>query len=126
MDSYIRRNRAPFILLLLMVAGWMFPPLTDCWDEFYIPKWYATLVAVIIGGMVYLICRKSIREASLTEWIASMADAATVGILFQVGYALMKGQLLHPLSSNGITGTFDVPAGLALTVCLLLPFILWQ
>lgn len=126
MDSYIKRNRAPFILLLLIVAGWMVPPLTSCWDEFYIPKWYVTMAAAIIGGMVYQVCRKSIREASLTEWIASMADAATVGILFQVGYALMKGQLLHPLSSNGITGTFDVPAGLALTVCLLLPFILWQ
>lgn len=126
MDSYIRRNRAPFILLLLMVAGWMVPPLTGSWDEFYIPKWYATMVAVIIGGMVYLICRKSIREVTLTEWIASMADAATVGILFQVGYALVKGQLFHPLSSNGVTGTFDVPGGLALTVCLLLPFILWQ
>ena len=126
MTFHCSRKRGPFILLLLPVVECMFSPLTSCWDEFLIPKWYATMATVIIGGIIYLVCRKSIREVTLSEWIASMADAATVGILYQGGYALVKGQLLHPLSSNGVTGTFDLPAGLALTVCLLLPFIFWQ
>lgn len=126
MTSYSTRKRGPFILLLPIVAGCMFPPLTNCWDTFFVPKWYATMVTVIISGIVYLICHKSIREATLSEWITTMTDAAIVGILFQAGYALIDQQIHFSHPSGGITGTFDVPAGLALTVCLLLPFILWQ
>lgn len=124
MDSHITRNRSPYLLPLLIVAGGMFPPLADCWDEFLIPKWYATTIAITICGIAYQ--WKNIREASATEWLSCMANAAAIGILFQAGYALIDQQVYFSFSSGGITGTFDVPAGLALTVCQLLTFILWQ
>ena len=116
-------QRGTYLLPLLIVAGGMFPPLTDCWDAYYVPKWYATTIGIIICGFTYQ--RKAIREVSATEWLSCIANAAAVGILFQAGYALIDQQFHFSLSSGGITGTFDVPAGLALTVCLLLPFILW-
>ena len=117
-------QRGTYLLPLLMVAGGMFPPLTNCWDAYYVPKWYATTIVLIIGGIIWQ--WKAIREVSATEWLSCIADAAAIGILFQAGYALIDHQIHLFSTSGGITGTFDVPGGLALTVCLLLPFILWQ
>ena len=123
MTHYHTINKA-YLLPLLIVAGGMFPPLTGCWDDSLIPKWYVTTIALIIGGIIWQ--WKAIRETSATEWRSCMANAAAVGILFQAGYALIDQQIHFSHPSGGITGTFDVPAGLALTICLLLPFILWQ
>lgn len=117
-------QRGTYLLPLLIVTGVMFPPLTDCWDAYFVPKWYTTTIALIICGIVWQ--WKTIRKISATERFSCMAIAAAIGILFQAGYTLIDQQIHFSLSSGGITGTFDVPAGLALTVCLLLPFILWQ
>ena len=123
MTHYHTINKA-YLLPLLIVAGGMFPPLTGCWDDSLIPKWYATTIALVVCGVI---CQwKAIREVSATEWLSCIADAAAIGILFQAGYTLIDQQIHFSHPSGGITGTFDVPAGLALTVCLLLPFILWQ
>lgn len=123
MTHYHTINKA-YLLPLLIVAGGMFPPLTGCWDDSLIPKWYATTIALVVCGVI---CQwKAIREVSATEWLSCIADATAIGILFQAGYTLIDQQIHFSHPSGGITGTFDVPAGLALMVCLLLPFILWQ
>lgn len=111
------------ILPLLIVAGCMFPPLTSCWDAYFVPKWYAATIGIIICGFIHQ--RKAIREVSASEWLSCLPRVAVMGILFQAGYVLLDWARHATLPPIGATGSFDVPAGLALTVCLLLPFVIY-
>ena len=111
------------ILPLLIVAGDMFPLLTGCWDANIVPKWYAATIGIIICGFIHQ--SKAIREVSASEWLSCLPTAASVGILFQAGYVLLEWIKHHSFPPIGAMGTFDVPAGLALAVCLLLPFVVY-
>lgn len=113
-------NKEHCILPLLLIAGCMCPPLAVCWDDSIVPKWYATAMTAIFCGIVCQ--RKDIRKKRISEWLSGMAVAASAGILFQAGYILLDRGMYFTQPAAGVTGTFDVPAGLALTICLLIPF----
>lgn len=121
--THFQTRNSLYILPLLIVTGCMFPPLTGCWDAYFIPKWYAVTIGVIACGFIYQ--RKAIREASVSEWLSCLPVVATMSILFQAGYVLFDWTRHATLPTIGATGTFDVPVGLALTICLLLPFVIY-
>ena len=110
------------ILPSIIILGCTIPPISICWDAYIIPKWYGGITAIVICILFYQI--KAIRVVKPTEWLLGMHIAAMVGIFFQAFYITIGYTEVWANQESFIIGTFDTPAGLALTICLLLPFVL--
>lgn len=107
------KERGTYILLQLIFIGCMFPPLPKCWDAYLIPKWYAGMASILVCSVIF--SKKTIWNTAISEWISNLAKAAAIGIGLQTGYMLLS---ISHLTSRGFAGTFDAPAGLAVTICL--------
>mgnify|MGYP003304863608 CR=1 FL=1 len=120
MINWFKRNTTN-ILLSVIILGCTIPPISICWDAYIIPKWYGGITAIVICILFYQI--KAIREVKPTEWLFGMHIAAMVRIFFQAFYITIGYTEVWTNQEPFIVGTFDAPAGLALTICLLLPFV---
>ena len=110
-----------FIIILL---GCTFPPLPICWDVHVIPKWYGAMIAIIFCLLYVMKHRQTIWNITTSEWLAILYASSSTCIHFQALYALYDYFFCANNSLTGSVGTYDTPGGMALTVCLLLPFIL--
>lgn len=106
------------ILYVLLFAACCLPAAKGFADELVGPKWYATaFVSVII--VVTHCCvgwgevNKSNKPIVVALLLVGMAECL---------YVLVDEVLLSNICLVGATGTFDNPAGLALFVCLCVPF----
>ena len=106
------------ILYLLLFFACCLPAIDGFSDSLIIPKWYATaFVASIIV----------ISHCFLGNVINRNTTATVIFTMLMVGFSECVFVLINEVLCSGIkpsviTGTFDNPAGLALYVCLCLPF----
>lgn len=116
------------ILYILIVIGCLFPPISACWDEYVLPKWYVCGIMSCIIFFCYALKRSSDnKHLTLTVMKKDISVAALSGIIFESVWII--GQILHSgtgILNNAIRGTFDNPCGLSTTLCILLPFTFLQ
>ena len=106
------------ILYILLFFACCLPAVDGFSDELVVPKWYATLFVGIVIASVHrwgLIGRatRSARPFFAAILIVGVAECM---------YAIMTETLYGSGLGVGARGTFDNPAGLALTACVCMPF----
>lgn len=106
------------ILYLLLFFACCLPAIDGFSDNLIVPKWYATafVVSIIVISHCFLgnaLNRNTTSTAIFTMLIVGFSECV---------FVLINEVLCSGIKPSVITGTFDNPAGLALYVCLCLPF----
>ena len=111
-------NMMVYLAYILLFFACCLPAVDGFSDELVVPKWYATLFVGIVIASVHcwgLIGRvtKSARPFFAAILIVGVAECM---------YAIITETLYGSGLGVGARGTFDNPAGLALTACVCMPF----
>jgi O-antigen ligase len=101
----------------------MLPPLSICWDECVLPKWYACGIALCLLLFYFIVKNSTINNRQMkTAMRKGISLAASLGIVYESIWVV--SQIIHngiDILRNGICGTFDNPSGLSTSICILLP-----
>ena len=106
------------LLYLLLFFACCLPATDGFSDSLIVPKWYATAFVALITV---------ISHCFIGNVVSRNATAVVIFTMLMVGFSECVFVLINEVLCSGIkpsviTGTFDNPAGLALYVCLCLPF----
>lgn len=110
-----------FGLYLSLCAACFFPKSTGFSEEWLLPKWYLTIMVSTIIVMTEAVLRTKLSPVRIPR-VFLFSIALSVTTFLESLYALITFFFQDKTEETGISGTFDNPAGLALSLCLSLPF----
>lgn len=116
-------SKIEYILFSLLCIVSVFAFSNSMTDTYIVPKWCYTILVFVLYLIVISI--KSLYNKILNFNVLTMSYIIVVVCTFQALYGISQWlQLVRFDNKYGITGSFDNPAGFAVSLCIGLPFIL--
>lgn len=116
-------GKIEYILFFLICAVSVFAYSNSMTDTYIVPKWcYTTSVFILC---VIVISMKSLYNKAFNTNIFILSCIIIVVCTFQALYGIIQWLQLVRFDDNyGIAGSYDNPAGFAVSICISFPFIL--
>ena len=106
--------------IALACASCYLPPVPLFTDRLLLPKWYLCALAISLVVVGYSLMRLSHRKVAIGRLFPIVKNMYLMVTMAECLYVL-GDMFVYGLPSMGASGTFDNPAGLALSVCVAIP-----
>lgn len=106
--------------IALACASCYLPPVSLFTDRLLLPKWYLCALAISLAVVGYSLMRLSHRKVAIGRLFPIVKNMYLMVTMAECLYVL-GDMFVYGLPSIGASGTFDNPAGLALSVCVAIP-----
>lgn len=115
------------ILSTLLLLSCCFIPVQGLYDDRIAPKCYMAAVVAAVIAATCAICMIR-RQTAVTASRHALAVAAAIVMAYNIACVVVYDFILAPSSQMHlpIRGTFDNPAGYALSICILMSTSMWQ
>lgn len=113
--------RIVFLFISLAVFACYIPPIKIFTDAWILPKWYGAVMAMLFAAFTLCIRRNKVSELDTEKCIYRCSNVLIVLTSLECIYVLCCCMLMG-VPNAGCSGTYDNPAGLAVSLCISLPF----
>lgn len=109
-----------YVLILTLFLATMCPPIAFCWDEYIIPKWTLSIIALLCLFAYVQNSGIPIRKVIFSGLLCASLLSVIMEFAYVCKELITEREIVLCVGAHG---TFDTPAGLALHICLMIAVI---